>query len=186
MKVSFSTALALLLASSALAFAPSTKPGTAASLTELRALADNIFGMDLFDRDGNKYGARAKKNLKVKELGSNSYVPNGLSKAEYEKIRKAEFAKKQQNYQKNVAKAGKFLDFTNFYKARGTEEGGSWLKAPARGHQMVKTKYDWAGVTDAKKFESTNTEKFTQNLFGGAKKTAAAPATKKSAPKKLF
>ena len=126
------------------------------------ALADRVFGMDLFNKDGNKYGARAKKDLKVKALGSNSYIPNGLTKAEYEKIRAAEFAKKQANYQKKASTAFKFEDFTQFYKSRGTQEGGSWLKAPARGHKMVKTKYDWEGVTaDAKKFESsTKVEKF--------------------------
>ena len=125
------------------------------------ALADRVFGMDLFNKEGNKYGARAKKDLKVKPLGSNSYIPNGLSKAEYEKIRAAEFAKKQANYQKKASVAFKFEDFTQFYLSRGTQEGGSWLKAPARGHKMVKTKYDWEGVTaDSKKFESTKVEKF--------------------------
>jgi hypothetical protein len=50
-------------------------------------VADNIFGMDLLNREESKYGARSKKNLKVKELGGNSYdVPTGLSKAEYQKI----------------------------------------------------------------------------------------------------
>jgi hypothetical protein len=125
------------------------------------ALADRVFGMDLFNKEGNKYGARAKKDLKVKPLGSNSYIPNGLSKAEYEKIRAAEFAKKQANYQKKASVAFKFEDFTQFYLKRGTQEGGSWLKAPARGHKMVKTKYDWEGVTaDSKKFESSKVEKF--------------------------
>ena len=38
-----------------------------------------------------------------------------------------------------------FIDFTEWYKKRGTGEGGNWLKAPNRGHQMAKTKYDWSG-----------------------------------------
>jgi hypothetical protein len=151
-------------ATSASAFVPQSQPQTQVVRTHSvarEALADRVFGMDLFNKEGNKYGARAKKDLKVKPLGSDSYIPNGLTKAEYEKIRAAEFAKKQANYQKKASVAFKFEDFTQFYKSRGTQEGGSWLKAPARGHKMVKTKYDWDGVTaDAKKFESTKVEKF--------------------------
>ncbi|GMI11218.1 hypothetical protein TrRE_jg11762, partial [Triparma retinervis] len=63
------------------------------------------------------------------------------------------------NYQKNVAKAGKFEDYTDFYLKRGTDINGNWLKSVTRGHKMVKTKYDWAGdgtqpLSDMKQFES--------------------------------
>jgi hypothetical protein len=151
----------LLAASLALAFAPQQQAIRSTSVAR-DALADRVFGMDLFNKDASKYGARAKKDLKVKPLGSNSYVPNGLSKDEYEKIRSADFAKKQANYQKKASKAGIFENFTAFYKSRGTEEGGAWLKAPSKGHKMVKTKYDWGtGIDkDSKKFESTKVEKF--------------------------
>ena len=65
--------------------------------------------------------------------------------AEYAKIRARDEKKKADNYQKNVQKAFKFEDFTQFYLKRGTSEGGNWLKAPARGHRMAKTKYDYSG-----------------------------------------
>jgi hypothetical protein len=151
----------LLAASSASAFAPQQQPIRSTSVAR-EALADRVFGMDLFNKEASMYGARAKKDLKVKPLGSNAYVPNGLTKAEYEKIRSADFQKKQAIYQKKASKAGTFENFTAFYKSRGTEEGGAWLKAPSKGHKMVKTKYDWGtGVDkDSKKFESTKIEKF--------------------------
>jgi hypothetical protein len=100
--------------------------------------------MDLFapNKEVNDYGARNKKNLKVASLTAKSYVPSGLSKAQYEDIRKKEAAKKAQNYDRNVKKAGKFQGFDEFYNKRGTAEGGSWLKAPGRGHTFAKTKYD--------------------------------------------
>jgi hypothetical protein len=65
--------------------------------------------------------------------------------AEYAKVRARDEKKKSENYQKNVQKAFKFEDFTQFYLKRGTSEGGSWLKAPALGHRMAKTKYDYSG-----------------------------------------
>jgi hypothetical protein len=104
--------------------------------------------MDLWTpkKDQNTYGARNAKNLKSGSIGSNSYVPAGLTAAEYAKIRAADEKKKAENYQKNVQKAFKFEDFTQFYLKRGTSEGGSWLKAPARGHRMAKTKYDYSGA----------------------------------------
>ena len=47
------------------------------------------------------------------------------------------------------------------------------------GHTMAKTKFDWSGVADAKKFESTRI---------GTKKVPAkkAPAKKKANPKTTF
>jgi hypothetical protein len=85
-----------------------------------------------------------------------------LSAAEYAKVREADAKKKESNYQKNAAKAGKFLDFTKFYLQRGTEEGGKWLKAPARGHTMVKTKYDFSGA----KADAKVPEAFKGSVFG--------------------
>ena len=103
--------------------------------------------MDLWEpvKDSNDYGGRAKKNLKTGKLTDKSYVPFGLTKAQYEKIRSEEAAKKDANYQRNVKKAGVFTDYTDFYKKRGTAENGSWMKLPNRGHEMAKTKYDWSG-----------------------------------------
>jgi len=42
---------------------------------------------------------------------------------------------------------------------------------------MVKTKFDWSGTADAKKFESTKADKFASafNRKPNAKKAAAAP-----------
>uniref|UniRef100_A0A7S2Y766 PS II complex 12 kDa extrinsic protein n=1 Tax=Entomoneis paludosa TaxID=265537 RepID=A0A7S2Y766_9STRA len=136
------------LLSLAVAFVPQQQ--SARSSTEVKALFDDIFGMDLFapNKEVNDYGSRNKKNLKVGDVGSNSYVPNGLSLEEYKKVRAADEAKKASNYQKNVAKAGKFLDFDKFYEGRGTAEGGNWLKAPGRGHTFAKTKYDFSGEQD--------------------------------------
>lgn len=132
---------------SASAFVPASKAPQSTQLNE--SLFRKISNMDLWApvADSNEYGARAKKNVKVGELTNRSYVPQGLTKAQYEAIRKAEVEKKNANYQKNVAKAGKFLDYTDFYLARGTEEGGAWYNAPNRGHRMAKTKFDWSGET---------------------------------------
>ncbi|GKY94891.1 hypothetical protein MPSEU_000454000 [Mayamaea pseudoterrestris] len=162
--------LPLLLSVSASAFVtPSTQ--RAASVTELNALADNIFGLDLFDPKRNKYGAREKKNVKTGTLTSKSYIPSGLTKAEFEKVRARDAAKKEESYKKNVKKAFQFEDFTNFYLKRGTSEGGSWLKAPALGHRMAKTKYDWSNTADAKLFAAS-----VKPSAASAKK--AVPATK--------
>ena len=97
----------------------------------------------------------ATKNPQLKDgsIGSNSYVPDGLTPEQYKQVRAQEKAKKEAKYAKNASKAGKFEDFTKFYLQRGTSEGGSWLKAPARGHRMVKTKFDWSGKkNDSKGF----------------------------------
>jgi len=103
--------------------------------------------MDLFapKKDQNDYGARNKKNLAQGKLSGNSYVPAGLSKDQYEKIRKGDTDKAAANYQKNVAKAGKFLDYTQFYLDRGTDTNENWNKDINKGHRMAKTKYDWSG-----------------------------------------
>lgn len=111
--------------------------------------------MDLFapKKNQNKYGARSGKNLGPKAIGSGGYVPDGLSASQYNSIRSSEAAKKEANYQRNVKKAGIFQDYTAFYLKRGTNEGGSWMNEPNRGHDMVKTKYDWSGQkNDVKPF----------------------------------
>lgn len=169
----------LSLAASASAFVPSTSSSRPSVARE--ALADRIFDMNLFDKDNNKYGARDKKQkYKTGALTDRSYVPSGLTKAEYEAIRKKEVAKKEENYKKNVAKAFKYTDFSDWYAKRGTELAQGWKKTVTLGHTMAKTKYDWSGVADAKKFESTNTKNF--SFTGKAKPTKAAP--KKTVEKK--
>merc|ERR1719329_279297 len=112
--------------------------------------------MDLFapKADQNTYGARDKKNLKVGKITSNSYVPQGLSAKQYAEIRKKEQAKKQANYKRNVAKAGVFEDYTDFYIKRGTDLSQDWAKNKnTLGHRFAKTKYDWSG----KKVAATTT-----------------------------
>ena len=71
-----------------------------------------------------------------------------MTASQYNSIRAQEAAKKEANYQRNVKKAFKFINFTDFYLKRGTSEGGSWLKSAGRGHEFVKTKYDWSGKKD--------------------------------------
>jgi hypothetical protein len=109
------------------------------------SLAD-LFGVDLFapkaDQNNYRYGARAKKNIKVGSSSAKPYTPNGLTPAEHDKIRKAEFAKKQENYQEKEKKAFKFIAFTEWYAKRGTDlDKGNWLADINKGHTMVKTKY---------------------------------------------
>ena len=134
------------------AFAPSQttfRPST--ELFEKKSLFKRISEMDLFapNADQNKYGARNRKDLSVGKITEGkSYVPAGLTAAQYEKIRAEQDAKKKANYQRNVAKAGKFQDYTEFYKKRGTDTNQSWIKTVTRGHEMVKTKYDWSGKQD--------------------------------------
>lgn len=60
-------------------------------------------------------------------------------------MRTKEDKKKSDNYQKNVAKAGKFLDYTQFYIDRGTDTKDDWKSDVNLGHRMTKTKYDWSG-----------------------------------------
>merc|ERR1712045_663543 len=135
---------------SASAFAPSQQ--SAGSSTQLfaekKSFFSTIFDMDLFapKADQNDYGARGKKNVKVGALSSNSYVPAGLTKEQYAKVRADEQKKKEANYKKNVAKAGIFQDYTEFYIKRGTDTNENWNKSATKGHTMAKTKYDWSGA----------------------------------------
>jgi hypothetical protein len=130
---------------SASAFVPAPQTPQTTQLNE--SIFRKIANLDLWEpvKNSNEYGARNKKNIKVGQLTERSYVPLGLTKAQYEKIRADEQAKKAANYQRNVNKAGKFLDYTEFYLARGTDLKDSWYNAPNRGHRMAKTKYDWSG-----------------------------------------
>jgi len=129
---------------SASAFAPAPQGTSSTALNE--SLFRTLSNMDLWApvKDSNSYGARSKKNIKTGKLTSNSYVPSGLSKAQYEKVRSDADAKKDARYAKNVKKAGKFLGFSVFYQKRGTKVGGEWMDEPNRGHDMAKTKYDWS------------------------------------------
>jgi hypothetical protein len=134
---------------SALAFVPSTPVSTTTTTTTQlhESLFKKISNMDLWApvADSNDYGARSKKKIATGKLTDKSYVPAGLTKAQYEKIRAEADKKKDANYQRNVKKAGIFIDYTDFYLKRGSDEGGSWLKLPNLGHRMAKTKYDWSG-----------------------------------------
>lgn len=73
-----------------------------------------------------------------------------MTAEEYKKVRAKDAAKREANYQKNVAKAGKFTDFTEWYAKRGTDESGKWLNAPGRGHTFAKLKYS---DSDGKKYD---------------------------------
>jgi hypothetical protein len=85
--------------------------------------------------------------LKVGSITNKSYIPAGLTAKQYESIRKKEQAKKQANYQRNVAKAGVFEDYTDFYTKRGTDLSQAWAKNKnTLGHRFAKTKFDWSGA----------------------------------------
>jgi hypothetical protein len=87
--------------------------------------------------------------LKMGEIKEGkSYVPAGLSAADYNKVRAAEAAKKKAKYDANVKKAGVFEDYTEWYAKRGTDTSQAWAKTATNGHRMAKTKYDWSGSGD--------------------------------------
>ncbi|KAI2501245.1 hypothetical protein MHU86_13189 [Fragilaria crotonensis] len=142
----------------AAAFAPAQNGRVQSVLSaEKKPFFSQIFDLDLFApvATQNDYGARTKKNVQIGKITEKSYIPAGLSAAEYQKIREAEKKKKDSIYQKNVAKAGKFQDFTKFYIQRGTDTDDKWVKSVTRGHTMAKTKYDFSGAKDEnKKFEA--------------------------------
>jgi hypothetical protein len=145
-------AIAVALVASASAFAPATSQGRAATQLYDKPFFNKVFDMDLFapNPNVNDYGARSKKGIKQGKLTDKSYVPDGLTKAQYEKFRAEEEKKKADNYARNVAKAGKFLGFNEFYQKRGTDLNQGWVKSATKGHEMVKTKYDWSGKDPAK------------------------------------
>mmetsp|Transcript_3113 Transcript_3113/g.4532 ORF Transcript_3113/g.4532 Transcript_3113/m.4532 type:complete len:161 (-) Transcript_3113:106-588(-) len=157
-----SAAIIICTVASASAFAPAASFRSGTALEAKKSFFETVFDMDLFKdvADQNDYGARSKKNLSVGKIGSGSYVPSGLTAAQYEKVRAEEQSKKQANYAKNVAKAGKFLDYTKFYTDRGTDLKADWKKSVTLGHRMAKTKYDWSGNKDETKlFESFGKKK---------------------------
>merc|ERR1712106_804712 len=103
---------------------------------------------DLFapKKDQNTYGARKKKDLRLGKIkAGKSYVPSGLTAEQYDGIRKGQQKKKAANYARNVAKAGVFEDYTEFYIARGTDKSSKWASSVTNGHRMAKTKFDWTG-----------------------------------------
>mmetsp|Transcript_10886 Transcript_10886/g.16615 ORF Transcript_10886/g.16615 Transcript_10886/m.16615 type:complete len:169 (-) Transcript_10886:238-744(-) len=150
---------------SASAFVPAAKAPVS---TELNGLFKTISDMDLWApvSDSNEYGARGKKNIKTGTLTEKSYIPSGLTKEQYAKIRSEADSKKAANYEKNVKKAGIFIDYTDFYLKRGTSENGNWMKLPNLGHRMAKTKYDWSGETDGEVPMYTGVRAQNFNLFG--------------------
>jgi hypothetical protein len=135
---------------SASAFVPSTGSSSSTTTQLHESLFKKISNLDLWApvADSNDYGARSKKKIVTGKLTEKSYIPSGLTKAQYEKIRAEADKKKAANYQKNVAKAGVFDNYTEFYLKRGSDEGGNWLNLPNLGHRMAKTKYDWSGETE--------------------------------------
>lgn len=140
--------------------------------------------------DSNDYGARSNKKIVTGKLTEKSYIPSGLTKAQYEKIRAEADKKKAANYQKNVAKAGVFDNYTEFYLKRGSDEGGNWLNLPNLGHRMAKTKYDWSGETEGA-FVNRADGAIKEKAGGAAKKTGvgkkgAAPAAASPPKKKSF
>ncbi|GMI46424.1 hypothetical protein TrCOL_g1221 [Triparma columacea] len=165
------------------AFTPTMAPKVSNTALNANFFA-TVFDMDLWKdkSDSNDYGGRSKKvEWTSKGLGKieqgKSYVPSGMTAAQFNAMRAKERQQKEKNYQKNVAKAGKFEDYTEFYKKRGTDLNGSWLKSVTNGHKMVKTKYDWGGedgqnLSDMKQFESNlkgGKPKFGQPKFGKKK-----------------
>jgi len=94
-----------------------------------------------------------KTQIKSGKIGSNSYVPAGLTAAQYQKIRDRDEKKKSDNYQKNVKKAGIFQDYTDFYLKRGTDTSQAWKKSATLGHTMAKTKYDFDTNKFGKKYD---------------------------------
>merc|ERR1711937_1134781 len=99
-----------------------------------------------------------------------SYVPSGLTAKQYDEIRKGQVRKKQENYAKNVAKAGIFEDYTDWYIKRGTDLSQDWAKNKnTLGHRMAKTKYDWAG-NKGKSFGSTTASQVGKKAAASKKK----------------
>ena len=147
----YSALLVLSLVASANAFAPSKngRPETALS-AEGKTFFNRVFELDLFApvADQNDYGARKKKKLTQGKITDKSYIPSGLTKAQYAKLRAEEVARKNAKYQQNAKKAGVYEDFTEWYKKRGTDLGQGWTKSVTLGHRMAKTKYDWSGLSD--------------------------------------
>jgi hypothetical protein len=107
--------------------------------------------------------------LKTGKVASNSYVPAGLTLAQYQKVRAADEAKKDSNYKKNVSKAFKFQNFDEFYAKRGTDVNGKWMNAPGKGHTFTKTKYNFGEETSKSDVKVPEAFSF-PSIFGVGKK----------------
>jgi len=123
--------------------------GSALGQKEGTRVTTAIFEMDLWKpvSKSNEYGARRGKDIRQGKLAKNSYVPAGMSKAEYEKIRTTESRKKTDRYNKYAAVGEEYGDFQDFYAQRGTDSNAQW-RGTTNGHTMCKTKYDWQGDGD--------------------------------------
>jgi len=184
MKVAYTLAL---LAISVSAFAPAPQGRSSVSLDAKKAeepakktVFRTIFEMDLFAPNAgvNDYGARKNKNVKLGTISEKSYIPAGLTKEQYEKVRSGEVAKKNARYEKNVAKAGKFIDYTEWYIKRGTDTKAEWKADINLGHSMAKTKYDWSGLTDKPLWATVDGAK---KVGAKAPKVTKTPVVKKTA-----
>eukprot|EP00555_Chaetoceros_dichaeta_P004380 CAMPEP_0198263850 /NCGR_PEP_ID=MMETSP1447-20131203/13836_1 /TAXON_ID=420782 /ORGANISM="Chaetoceros dichaeta, Strain CCMP1751" /LENGTH=196 /DNA_ID=CAMNT_0043952597 /DNA_START=23 /DNA_END=613 /DNA_ORIENTATION=- len=144
-------------------FVPSKKAASAKGAKKSVTLSQRIFDMDLFSpvKEQNDFGARntMKKDFKTGTLSKNSYVPQGLTKAQYEKVRSADSTAKKNNYNKFFSKVGTTLGFYEFYKGRGTDTSQGWKDKVTAGHVFAKTKYDWQGDDD---LSGSNTPKSEQ------------------------
>ena len=167
----YSALITFLIVASASAFAPANNGRVSTSLSakkqqaapEKKSIARRVFDLDLFSpvADQNDYGARSKKKIVTGKITANSYIPSGLTQEQYNKLRADERAAKENRYKEKMSKAGKFEDFTEWYRKRGTDLSGKWIKSATLGHNMVKTKYDWSGFANTafapKKAEDTKT-----------------------------
>jgi len=126
------------------------KKASAKNAAPKKSLSQRVFDMDLFApvSEQNDYGARSRKNLKTGTLSKNSYVPEGLTKEQYNKVRSSDANAKKQNYSKFMSKVGTTLGFYEFYKNRGTDTSEGWKDKVTSGHVFAKTKYDWQGNDD--------------------------------------
>lgn len=99
-----------------------------------------------------------------------SYVPDGLTADQYDNIRNKQVKRKADNYARNVAKAGIFEDYTDFYTKRGTDLDQDWAKNKnTLGHRFAKTKFDWAGQA-GKSFNDTTAGPSQKEKAGAEKK----------------
>ena len=99
-----------------------------------------------------------------------SYVPDGLTADQYDNIRNKQVKRKADNYARNVAKAGIFEDYTDFYTKRGTDLDQDWAKNKnTLGHRFAKTKFDWAGQA-GKSFNDTTAASADKKKKAGAEK----------------
>ena len=101
--------------------------------------------------------SRGTNGLKRRPLAAMAWFAHAVSNGN-------EAAKKEANYKRNVAKAGVFEDYTEFYTKRGTDTKQAWAKDVNLGHRMAKTKYDWSG----KKVQATTTAEV-KGFFGKKK-----------------